>query len=240
MKVIPVIDLKAGQVVHARRGDRDNYQPIVSPLCRGSRPVDVVAGLLSVYPFDTLYIADLAAIQRQGDHVGEIAELATAFPGLGLWVDSGLGDLAACRAWLSRGLGTLVVGSEAIADPAVVRLLRDETPAGRLVLSLDFRGERFIGPAALATQAEHWPTRLIAMTLSRVGSGAGPDFARLAEIRRRAGDRQIFAAGGVRGGEDLLELARQGVSGVLVASALHDRRIGRAEIEAAAADAASF
>ena len=43
MKLIPVIDLKAGEVVHARRGDRDNYRPIVSPLCRGSRPEDGAA-----------------------------------------------------------------------------------------------------------------------------------------------------------------------------------------------------
>jgi phosphoribosylformimino-5-aminoimidazole carboxamide ribotide isomerase len=237
MKIIPVIDLKAGLVVHARRGDRDSYQPIVSPLCRGSRPVDVVAGMLDVHPFDTLYIADLGAIQGHGAHVAEIAALAAAFPRLHLWVDSGLGDLASCRAWLSRGLGTLVVGSEAVADPAAVRQLRDETLAGRLVLSLDFQGDRFLGPPELATLVECWPTRLIAMTLSQVGSGAGPDFARLDDIGRRAGGRQIFAAGGVRGGEDLLELARRGISGVLVASALHDRRIGRAEIEAA--DAAS-
>lgn len=239
MKVIPVIDLKAGAVVHARRGERDSYQPIVTPLCRGSRPVDVVAGLLSVHPFDTLYIADLAAIQGQGHHAGEIAVLADAFPGLRLWVDSGLGDLASCRDWLARGLGTLVLGSEAVGDAALVRRLRDETAPDRLVLSLDFRGDRFLGPAEIEDHVDDWPSRLIAMTLSQVGSGAGPDFARLEDVRRRAGARQIFAAGGVRGGEDLIELARQGVSGVLVASALHDRRIGPAEIAAAVADAGS-
>jgi phosphoribosylformimino-5-aminoimidazole carboxamide ribotide isomerase len=239
MKVIPVIDLKAGAVVHARRGDRDSYQPIVTPLCHGSAPRDVVAGLLSVYPFDTLYIADLAAIQRQGDHLAEIADLAAAFPDLRLWVDNGLGDLAGCRAWLGRGLGTLVLGSEAVSDAGLVRRLRDETAPDRLVLSLDFRGTHFLGPTELADRVDDWPSRLIAMTLSQVGSGAGPDFARVADIKRRAGARQVFAAGGVRGGEDLLELARQGVSGVLVASALHDRRIGPAEIERAAADAGS-
>lgn len=240
MKIIPVIDLKAGLVVHARRGERDSYQPIVSPLCRGSRPIDVVAGILDVHPFDTLYIADLAAIQGQGDHHAEIAELAAEFPSLGLWIDSGLGDPASCRAWLARGLGTLVLGSEAVADPAVVRQLRDETPAGRLVLSLDFRGDRFLGPPELSRRVEDWPERLIAMTLSQVGSGAGPDFARLDEIKRRAEGRQIFAAGGVRGGEDLLELARRGINGVLVASALHDRRIGSTEIAAVAANAGSI
>ena len=239
MKIIPVIDLKAGEVVHARRGDRDSYRPIVSPLCTGSRPLDVVAGLLDVYPFDTLYIADLGAIQGEGDHGDQIAGLAATFPQLQLWVDSGLGDIAACRAWLARGLGTLILGSEALDDAAVARGLRDET-AERLVLSLDFRGDRFLGPPKLAARTQDWPNRLIVMTLSQVGSGAGPDFARLDDIASRAGGRQIFAAGGVRGGEDLIELARRGITGVLVASALHDRRIGRTEIAAVTADVGSI
>lgn len=236
MKLIPVIDLKAGEVVHARRGDRDNYRPIVSPLCRGSRPADVVAGLLGVYPFDTLYVADLDAIAGRGDHDSTIAALAGAHPQLDIWVDSGLSDVAGCRGWLERHGGTLVLGSEAMRDAGLLNRLRREVPFERVVLSLDYRGDRFIGPPALWDEVAHWPERVICMTLARVGSGAGPDLARLAELKAHAGHRKIFAAGGVRGGEDLFELARLGVGGVLVASALHEQRIGRTEIAAVATD----
>lgn len=236
MKLIPVIDLKAGEVVHARRGDRDNYRPIASPLCRGSRPQDVVAGLLGVYPFDTLYVADLDAIEGRGNHERTIAALAGQYPQLDIWVDSGLGSIAACRDWLERNGGTLVLGSETMRDTEVLRELRRDVPFHRVVLSLDYRGDRFIGPPALWSEMANWPARVICMTLARVGSGAGPDLSRLVELKAHAGDRKIFAAGGVRGGEDLLELARRGVSGVLVASALHEQRIGRTEIEAVAAD----
>jgi uncharacterized protein related to proFAR isomerase len=38
----------------------------------------------------------------------------------------------------------------------------------------------------------------------------------------------------VRGGADLIALAERGVSGVLVATALHEGRLGRAGIAAAA------
>ena len=237
MKLIPVIDLKGGEVVHARRGERDSYRPIVSPLCRGSRPEDVVAGLLGVYPFGSLYIADLGAIQGLGDHAREIAALGRAFPQLELWVDCGLGDAKSCRDWLARNAGSLVLGSEAVRDPQILRRLGPDLRSGRLILSLDYRGDGFLGPTELREHAEDWPARVIAMTLARVGSG--PDFARLDDVKRHGRGRDIFAAGGVRGGEDLLELARRGIGGVLVASALHERRIGRAEIEAVAADAAS-
>jgi phosphoribosylformimino-5-aminoimidazole carboxamide ribotide isomerase len=240
MKIIPVIDLKSGEVVHARRGARDEYRPVVSALCAGSRPLDVIGGFLAVHPFDTLYIADLDAIQRRGDNGAVLADIRRAFPQLTLWVDSGLGDVATCRAWLDRDLGILVLGSEALVDTATLHQLHALAKPGRLVLSLDFRGERFLGPPELLDRPEDWPERIIVMTLSRVGSGAGPDLAMLEDFIRRAPGKQIFAAGGVRGGEDLLELADRGLGGVLIATALHDRRIGPVEIAAVASRNASM
>jgi phosphoribosylformimino-5-aminoimidazole carboxamide ribotide isomerase len=70
------------------------------------------------------------------------------------------------------------------------------------------------------------------MTLSRVGSDTGPDFELLDQLRTKAPAQKLFAAGGVRGGEDLIELNRRGINGVLVASALHAGRIGKREITA--------
>ncbi len=70
------------------------------------------------------------------------------------------------------------------------------------------------------------------MTLARVGSGAGPDLARLAAIRSVAGEREIYAAGGVRDAVDLSALKAAGAAGALIATALHDGRIGRADLEA--------
>ena len=70
------------------------------------------------------------------------------------------------------------------------------------------------------------------MTLARVGSGAGPDLARLASIQSIAGGREIYAAGGVRNAADLSALTAAGVSGALAATALHERRIVTADLEA--------
>ncbi len=70
------------------------------------------------------------------------------------------------------------------------------------------------------------------MTLARVGAGQGPDYERLAGIIARAGGRRVHAAGGVRDAGDLHRLAEMGVAGVLLASALHDGRLSRADIAA--------
>jgi len=227
MEIIPVIDLKGGLVVRARMGQRDQYRPIETPLSPTSDPVDVVRGLRSVLAFQTLYVADLDAIERRGDAGPALARLKSAFPGLTLWIDNGLSDVDAACTWFDAGTDHLVLGSEAQADHALVERLKDHS---RAILSLDFRGDSFIGAPSLLARREIWPQRIIVMTLARVGSGAGPDLERLAAIRTLAGSRPIYAAGGVRDAEDLAALKRTGVAGVLVASAIHDGHLTDADI----------
>ena len=60
--VIPVLDLRGGRVVRARRGERATYAPIETPLAKGSAPADVATGLLRAWPSRLLYVADLDAI----------------------------------------------------------------------------------------------------------------------------------------------------------------------------------
>ncbi|MBV8777833.1 MAG: nickel transporter [Alphaproteobacteria bacterium] len=227
MEVIPVLDLKGGTVVHARMGRRDQYRPIETPLAAGSDPVAVARGLLSVYPFRTFYVADLDAIAGQGDNDHALSPLKAALPGVALWVDNGAAYARRAQAWLDAGLGHLVLGSESQHDAELLRRLhRDD----RVILSLDYRGDAFVGPAALLQEPDAWPDRVIVMTLSRVGSGEGPEAEKLAGVRRLAPDKRVYAAGGVRGAGDLEKLAREGIAGALVASSLHNGKLTGAQI----------
>ncbi len=221
MQVIPVLDLIEGRVVRAKMGDRDAYRPIETPLSATADPIDVTRGLMRLGPFPTLYIADLDAIRGRGDNFAALARLREAFPDVELWIDNGAATLATVEA--TQLYGVPVLGSESQADAALVASRRDA------LLSLDFRGEAFQGPPELLSRPGLWPERVIVMTLHRVGGGAGPDFERLAAIRARADGRRLYAAGGVRDGADLTALKSAGAAGVLVASALHDGRIGPAD-----------
>ena len=89
MKIIPVIDLKDGVVVHAQQGKREHYQPINTDLCQSSDIYQVIEAFLGVYDFDTIYIADLNAITDQGDHDHLITEVLTRFPHITFWIDRG-------------------------------------------------------------------------------------------------------------------------------------------------------
>jgi phosphoribosylformimino-5-aminoimidazole carboxamide ribotide isomerase len=224
MDLVPVIDLKGGVVVHARRGGRANYRPIETPLSPTSAPLDVTRGLMGLHPFRRLYIADLDAIAGTGDNRASVQEISRAFPALELWVDRGIAKPGDAGAWRALGLGPVVLGSESALDIATLRQALAAS-GDDAVLSLDFRGEDFQGPPEVLADATHWPRRVIAMTLARVGSGEGPDLQRLSQIKARAGGRSVYAAGGVRDARDLVALGRLGVVGALVATALHDGRL---------------
>jgi phosphoribosylformimino-5-aminoimidazole carboxamide ribotide isomerase len=231
MEVVPVIDLKGGVAVHARQGQRESYQPIVTPLSPSSAPVDVVAGFLRLYPFRRLYIADLDAIGEHGSHEAQLAELAARFPGLELWVDNGLNAPETALKWLGKELGCLVAGSESQRDVSLLKTLAGEE---RLILSLDFRGDSFQGPPEILEMPELWPSRVITMTLARVGAGQGPDLARTEAVARRRAGGLVYAAGGVRDAKDLKALANTGAAGVLVATALHSGKITASDLADAA------
>jgi phosphoribosylformimino-5-aminoimidazole carboxamide ribotide isomerase len=218
MEVIPVIDIKGGQVVHAQGGRRDSYRPIETPLSATSAPADVAAGLLRLAPFRKLYIADLDAIEGGKANDAAIDAIAHAAPGVELWDDNGIADAAAARAWLDRFAHCLVIGSESQRGAETIESLRGEA---RVLLSLDFRGDAFQGPGALHDDPRMWPARVIVMTLARVGAGGGPDTGRVGQIVARAEGREVFGAGGIRNSADLDALAAVGAAGVLVATALH-------------------
>ncbi|MBS0545610.1 MAG: nickel transporter [Proteobacteria bacterium] len=232
MQIVPVVDLKQGQVVRAVRGQRSDYRPIVSGLCAGSDPVTVARALVKYASADTLYVADLDALTGGAVQVAVIRDLLAALPGVHLWLDAGFADAAAfgrLRARLSDALGESsarvapVFASEALASAEAARAsLADKAGA---ILSLDRRGGELMDPAGCWADERMWPDRVIVMTLDRVGSFDGPDLATLRDCARRAPQAMLIGAGGIRDEADLRLAEQAGAAAWLTASALHDRRL---------------
>jgi phosphoribosylformimino-5-aminoimidazole carboxamide ribotide isomerase len=225
-----------GQVVHAKHGQRGQYQAIQSKLCSGSAPLAVLAALMKLYPFQTLYIADLDAILGQGNHDALIQTIRQEYPKLNIWLDNG-----ARMTPRNSAITKPVLGSESIQS------LSDylEKCSQKHVLSLDYNSVGAMGIADLHESAEFWPDEVICMTLNAVGSTQGVDMLRLNEIIRlnlaRKVSAKLYAAGGVRDKADLQALANMrlsltnnqlqmvhsagtslAVAGVLLASSLHN------------------
>ncbi|HUN92511.1 MAG TPA: HisA/HisF-related TIM barrel protein [Burkholderiaceae bacterium] len=228
--VVPVLDIRDGLVVHARRGERAAYRPLVSPLAATASPLDVVRGLLALHPFRALYVADLDAIEHRAPQFALVDAIREAFAPLDVWLDAGIRTAADYAA--ARRHGTPVIGSETLARRSADAVLARAASGGphEPVLSIDVRDDQFLGPRSILDAAPRWPRRVIAMSLRRVGAGAGPDLDLAARIRALSPSAEVFASGGVRDVADLRAARDAGCAGALVATCLHERRVGAAEL----------
>lgn len=241
MRVIPVIDLMAGRVVRGVAGRRETYRPIESRLAESSDPLDVARAFRDALGLSTVYLADLDAIGGAEPAWRTYAALAEL--GMHVWVDAGIRDGRRADRLELAGVDTIVAGLETVPGPRVLRALMEQLGAARIVFSLDLKAGEPLGDSAAWDKADArgiaaraldlGVRRMMVLDLARVGMGDGLGTEALcAWLRRRDADVELVAGGGVRGPDDLARLAEAGVDAVLVASALHDGRIGRGEIEA--------
>ncbi|MEQ1622059.1 MAG: HisA/HisF-related TIM barrel protein [Methylococcales bacterium] len=225
MKIIPVIDLKDGLVVHAHQGQRDNYQPINSQLCQSANIHQVINAFLKLYEFDTFYIADLNAITGQGHHLELLEQVLLDFSDIIFWIDRGY--LSSQDNYRLPKNHLPILGSESYQDENISEM---EAYGNNFILSLDFSGSVGLGAKMLFTNPRLWPEHIIIMTLEKVGSQNGPAFQKLNDLAWHHPDKRFIAAGGVRDTADLINLKKAGVHHALIASALHSGTINKVDI----------
>jgi HisA/HisF family protein len=236
VRVVGVIDLKDGTAVHAVRGERERYRPVHSVLAGDDGDAVALArAFRSELGLDEVYVADLDAI---GGGDGNSALLTALAREASIMVDAGVAEPARAGALLGLGAHRAIVGTETLPGPAALDDLLAELPAGAVVLSVDLRDGRVLSPDAQlaglpALDAMRRLTAVreaIVLDLARVGSGAGPDVALIAEIHAAFPDLELLAGGGVRDVADLRALDAAGAAGALVATALHSGVIGPREL----------
>lgn len=243
LQIIGVLDLRDGRAVHARAGNRDRYAAVQNA---GGWPIDPgnARTLAEIYTdvlgISDIYAADLDAIldqQPQDDVTRDLASMPSP-----LWLDAGVRSVHDAQRAVRLGASRVIVGLETLPSFDVLAQISDAIGSDRVVFSLDLRdGEPVIAdgvqlPSALYPEniakaaASSGAGTVIVIDLARVGTGKGLDTDLLGEIRAAAPAVNLVAGGGVRGFDDLVSLAKTGCSGALLATALHNGRIGASEI----------
>lgn len=240
-RVIPVLDVRNGQAVHAVGGVRSHYRPLGSILHASSRPLELARAYRDSLGLQDLYLADLDAISTARPDRELYRDLEAL--ALNLWIDAGLRTGDDAEPLLSLPRVTVVVGLETASGPESVREILDRAGPDRVVVSLDLFNQvprlpssaswSTVDPFGLARQVVSLGARhLLLLDLARVGTGRG---ANTGELMKRLldldPDLQISVGGGIAGIDDIVALDKAGCASVLVGSALHDGRIGRAELD---------
>ncbi len=226
------MDLLDGVVVHAVRGERKQYKPLESKISPSPNPIDV-ANAFHNLGFGELYVADLNAILGSGDNFGTI-ECISRQTRSEIMVDAGVADLERARVVMSHGTASLIIGTETMTNIDFIDETIRALGAKRVIVSLDFKNgkllsklnhKKFSEPiATLLTLQKMSIERVIVLDLTRVGSEEGVDLPFLQDAVKTT-NIKVLVGGGVRNMEDLLKLDSIGVTGVLLATALHSGKI---------------
>ena len=232
LKIIPVIDILNGKVVHAVKGQRHNYQPIESILFKSTEPLEVAKRFKAI-GFNELYIADLDAIIDCSMNFQTLKSIANE-TSLKLMVDAGITSIPRAKKLLEIGILKLIIGTETLQSKKFVKQAVETFGSDRVVVSLDLKGEKVIvklgfdgclSPICLLQDFKRMGvSQVIILDLARVGSGEGVNVDFLMKVIAEV-DINVLVGGGVRDINDLIKLRNLGVSGTLIATALHTGKI---------------
>ena len=229
MRIIPVIDLRAGEAVHGIGGDRARYERVRSALTPSlGDAVALAQAYVTALGTSELYVADLDAIEGRGAQYGMHQRLSRIARS---WIDAGLKSEEDACALIDVGADRVVVGLETLPGLEVLHSIVLRLGADRVAFSLDLRDGaplasaevlRAMSPRELARRAvDAGVETVIVLDLARVGGSGGTDDAMLHDLRAALPGVDLIAGGGVRDQADLDRLAAVGVNGALVATALH-------------------
>ena len=212
-----------------------------SVLCDSSDPRLVAHAFRVRLGIDEIYVADLNAIQDSGqtDHREIIAKIIHDEK-IKIILDAGISQEEAIQEWLHLGVHKVIIGSETLHTWNSIKDIPNRFDPTHLIFSLDFRFGKILSRCSnleampLMDIFRHLQTagwqEVLLLDLQRVGSGSGIDRTMAAEARRNFPNLRLLTGGGVALPEELVEMASIGVAGVLLATALHNGRIGAEHI----------
>lgn len=225
MRLFPAIDLLRGEVVRLAQG---SYSDVT---VYGNDPVSVAVSYVE-QGADRIHIVDLDAA-RTGEAVNRdaIARVAAAVQGRArVQVGGGVRRIDDARALADVGVWRVVMGSAAVAEPALVSVVAEVVP---VAVGLDHRGGRIAvegwtrdsGSEIVEMVARmEGASAFVVTDISRDGMLAGPDIVGLAHVAASS-PVPVVASGGVGSLADLVELAALGsLEGVIVGKAIYEGR----------------
>lgn len=220
VEIIPVIDIRDGQAVSGRSGDRENYKPLRSVFADSADPVEIAKGL----PFSRLYVADLDGVMHGSPDMPLLRRLDKF---KALLVDAGIRNTDDLR-WFNGLKADMVLGSETLQGPVVLeKALKDH--GDRVVLSIDIMDGKVLSHFFPTDPVECYyealalgVRRVLFLDISAVGT-CETSFPFIKDLNKLG---EILLGGGISE-EDLANPDWSLVDGVLIGTALHNGRLKR-------------
>lgn len=239
MRVIPVIDIMGGEVVHAIKGYREEYRPLKSTLFNTLDPVEVASELKRIFGFDELYVADLDGIMKGEANIPLLRRLCKT-GGTNVLVDAGVNVFSKALALMQTGVADIIVGTETLGYLEDLLKIVKVSGNNSITGSIDIKNGKVlskcrqlsdVSPLNVAKLLEDSGVKqIILLDISRVGSESGVDVG-VAKSILNVISVPLLVGGSVSTLKDIFALREIGVEGVLVATVLHNARLNRRDID---------
>ncbi len=233
------MDIMQGKVVHAIGGKREQYRPIKSIICSTSNPIVIAKAFKNIFDFNELYIADLDAIMGKGDNLKVISKICNE-TNMKVMLDFGIDNNSNVNELFNLGVSKVVVGTETLTTIKYLNDLIKNFGKERIIPSIDSINGKVISkcldlngmdPLIIALKLESiGVSELILLDISKVGTESGVNIELVKKILSSI-SIPILIGGGIRSINDIQYLKELGVSGVLIATALHKGIIKKSDIE---------
>jgi len=223
-RIIFVLDILNGIVVHAMRGERAKYRPVEnSRICDSSDPLEIIS---RIGP-SQVYIADLDHIQGFGDNfevIEQISRKTNTMADIGV---KNIDDVRKCAGIAD----TIIIGTET-ASLDIIEKASIEFP-GRVNVSIDMKNGIVLTtdmkmdaqPEKLIRKLNEFDLKdIIILDLGKVGTSTGINADFLKEVAAIS-THKILVGGGIKNLDDIVILQESGIDGALVATALHNGKI---------------
>ena len=235
MIIYPAIDLRQGKAVRLRQGDPDQATVFdANPLKAAQRWADEGAAWLHIVNLDGAFgekSPNFRVVARILDNV----DIPVQFGG-------GLRDLEAVEDAFDLGVARIILGTAAVQNPDLLKLVLEKYGPESVVVGLDAREGRVAikgwqqttgaSAADLGKRLHRLGAALALYTdIGRDGMLTGVDAEGSAGLAEATG-LQVIASGGVAGLDDirrLLAVAHRGVEGVVIGQALYTGAVKLAE-----------
>ncbi|HHH39676.1 MAG TPA: 1-(5-phosphoribosyl)-5-[(5-phosphoribosylamino)methylideneamino]imidazole-4-carboxamide isomerase [Sedimenticola sp.] len=235
MLLIPAIDLKDGRCVRLRQGRMED-ETVFS-----DDPVEV-AGRWVDAGARRLHLVDLNGAFAGRPVNGEVIRaIAARYPDLQIQIGGGIRDEQTIEAYLIAGIGYVIIGTQAVKEPAFVSRACQDFP-GHIIVGLDAK-EGMVAIDGWATVTGHRVTDLarrfeqdgvsaiVYTDIGRDGMLTGPNVQATAALAE-AISIPVIASGGITTIEDvraLCEVAESGIMGAITGRAIYEGTLDFAE-----------
>ena len=235
MLIIPAIDLKSGTCVRLRQGRMDDATVYSDdPVATASRWVKAGAERLHVVDLD-------GAFAGKPENKEAVAGILAEHPELPIQLGGGVRDLFTIEAYLALGLSWIIIGTQAVKEPAFVTQACKQFP-GHIIVGVDAKNgwvatEGWAEASTVSAVevvkrfADVGVSSIVYTDIGRDGMLSGVNIAATASLARDTGC-PVIASGGLKDLNDVTELMAvksDGVIGAITGRAIYEGKLDLAE-----------